>query len=344
MTTLYYEKDAQPDLLKDKKIAVLGYGSQGHAHALNLHDSGFDVRVGLRADSSSVHKAEEAGLRVRTIAEASAEADVIMVLVPDTEQARIYAEEIAPNLADGKLLLFAHGFNIRFNQIDPPAGVDVAMIAPKGPGHLVRRTYVEGAGVPALIAVHQDATGQAHALALAYAWGIGATRAGVLETTFAEETETDLFGEQVVLCGGVTALVRAGYETLVEAGYQPESAYFECLHELKLIVDLMYEEGITGMRFSVSDTAEYGDLTRGPRVITDQVKSEMRTILTEIQDGTFAAEWIEENAVGRPRYRELREAGKRHPIETIGKELREMMPFVASGRQRVADVSGGDTD
>ncbi len=344
MTTLYYEKDAQPDLLKSKKIAVLGYGSQGHAHALNLHDSGFDVRVGLRADSSSVHKAEEAGLRVRTIAEASAEADVIMVLVPDTEQARVYAEEIAPNLTDGKLLLFAHGFNIRFNQIDPPAGVDVAMIAPKGPGHLVRRTYVEGAGVPALIAVHQDATGQAHALALAYAWGIGATRAGVLETTFAEETETDLFGEQVVLCGGVTALVRAGYETLVEAGYQPESAYFECLHELKLIVDLMYEEGITGMRFSVSDTAEYGDLTRGPRVITDQVKAEMRKILTEIQDGTFAAEWIEENAVGRPRYRELREAGKRHPIETIGKELREMMPFVSSGRQRVADVSGGDTD
>ncbi len=344
MTTLYYEKDAQPDLLRAKSIAVLGYGSQGHAHALNLHDSGFDVRVGLRADSSSVHKAEEAGLRVRTIAEAAAEADVIMVLVPDTEQARIYAEEIAPNLADGKLLLFAHGFNIRFNQIDPPAGVDVAMIAPKGPGHLVRRTYVEGAGVPALIAVHQDATGQAHALALAYAWGIGATRAGVLETTFAEETETDLFGEQVVLCGGVTALVRAGYETLVEAGYQPESAYFECLHELKLIVDLMYEEGITGMRFSVSDTAEYGDLTRGPRVITDQVKAEMRQILTEIQDGTFAAEWIEENAVGRPRYRELREAGKRHPIETIGKELRAMMPFVASGRQRVADVSGGDTD
>ncbi len=344
MTTLYYEKDAQPDLLKAKKIAVLGYGSQGHAHALNLHDSGFDVRVGLRPDSSSVHKAEEAGLRVRTIAEASAEADVIMVLVPDTEQARIYAEEIAPNLTDAKMLLFAHGFNIRFDQIAPPAGVDVAMIAPKGPGHLVRRTYVEGAGVPALIAVHQDATGRAHALALAYAWGIGATRAGVLETTFAEETETDLFGEQVVLCGGVTALVRAGYETLVEAGYQPESAYFECLHELKLIVDLMYEEGITGMRFSVSDTAEYGDLTRGPRVITDQVKAEMREILTEIQDGTFAAEWIEENAVGRPRYRELREAGKRHPIETIGKELREMMPFVSSGHQRVADVSGGDTD
>ena len=344
MTTLYYEKDAQPDLLKAKKIAVLGYGSQGHAHALNLHDSGFDVRVGLRPDSSSVHKAEEAGLRVRTIAEASAEADVIMVLVPDTEQARIYAEEIAPNLTDAKMLLFAHGFNIRFDQIAPPAGVDVAMIAPKGPGHLVRRTYVEGAGVPALIAVHQDATGRAHALALASAWGIGATRAGVLETTFAEETETDLFGEQVVLCGGVTALVRAGYETLVEAGYQPESAYFECLHELKLIVDLMYEEGITGMRFSVSDTAEYGDLTRGPRVITDQVKAEMRKILTEIQDGTFAAEWIEENAVGRPRYRELREAGKPHPIETIGQELRAMMPFVASGRQRVADVSGGDTD
>ena len=344
MTTLYYESDADPELLRPKKIAILGYGSQGHAHALNLHDSGFDVRVGLRPESSSIHKAEEAGLRVLTIADATAEADVIMILVPDTEQARIYETDVAPHLTPGKLLLFAHGFNIRFNQITPPPGVDVAMIAPKGPGHLVRRTFVEGAGVPALIAVHQDATGQAHALALAYASGIGATRAGVLETTFAEETETDLFGEQVVLCGGVTALVRAGYETLVEAGYQPESAYFECLHELKLIVDLMYEEGITGMRFSVSDTAEYGDLTRGPRVISDQVKSEMKKILSEIQDGSFAAEWIEENAIGRPRYRELREAGKRHPIETIGTELRAMMPFVSSGRQKVSEVSGGDTD
>jgi ketol-acid reductoisomerase len=240
--------------------------------------------------------------------------------------------------------LFAHGFNIRFNLITPPADVDVAMVAPKGPGHLVRRTYVEGGGVPSLIAVHQDATGHAHDIALAYADGIGATRAGVLETTFSEETETDLFGEQVVLCGGVTALVRAGYETLVEAGYQPESAYFECLHELKLIVDLMYEEGITGMRYSVSDTAEYGDLTRGSRVITETVKGEMKKILTEIQDGTFAAEWIQENEIGRPRYRELREAGKNHPIEKIGVTLREMMPFVSAGKQKVSEISGGDTD
>ena len=255
--------------MKAKKIAILGYGSQGHAHALNLHDSGYDVRVGLRLESSSVPKAEEAGLRVLSIADACEEADVIMVLVPDTEQKRPTTPSIAPHLTAGKCLLFAHGFNIRFNLINPPSDVDVAMVAPKGPGHLVRRTYLEGGGVPSLIAVYQDATGHAHDIALAYADGIGATRAGVLETTFAEETETDLFGEQVVLCGGVTALVRAGYETLVEAGYQPESAYFECLHELKLIVDLMYEEGITGMRFSVSDTAEYGDLTRGSRVINE---------------------------------------------------------------------------
>jgi ketol-acid reductoisomerase len=344
MTTLYYQKDAKPELLKSKKIAVLGYGSQGHAHALNLHDSGYDVRVGLRLESSSVHKAEEAGLRVLSIADAAAEADVIMILLPDTEQKKIYEAEIAPNLSAGKCLLFAHGFNIRFNLITPPADVDVAMVAPKGPGHLVRRTYLEGGGVPSLIAVHQDATGHALDIALAYADAIGATRAGVLETTFSEETETDLFGEQVVLCGGVTALVRAGYETLVEAGYQPESAYFECLHELKLIVDLMYEEGITGMRFSVSDTAEYGDLTRGERVITDTVKGEMKKILTEIQDGTFAAEWIQENEIGRPRYRELREAGKNHPIEKIGATLREMMPFVSAGKQKVSEISGGDTD
>jgi ketol-acid reductoisomerase len=344
MTTLYYQKDAKPELLKSKKIAVLGYGSQGHAHALNLHDSGYDVRVGLRLESSSVHKAEEAGLRVLSIADAAGEADVIMILLPDTEQKRIYDAEIAPHLSAGKCLLFAHGFNIRFNLITPPPDVDVAMVAPKGPGHLVRRTYLEGGGVPSLIAVHQDATGHALDIALAYADAIGATRAGVLETTFSEETETDLFGEQVVLCGGVTALVRAGYETLVEAGYQPESAYFECLHELKLIVDLMYEEGITGMRFSVSDTAEYGDLTRGERVITDTVKGEMKKILTEIQDGTFAAEWIQENEIGRPRYRELREAGKNHPIEKIGATLREMMPFVSAGKQKVSEISGGDTD
>jgi ketol-acid reductoisomerase len=344
MTTMYYEADAKPELLRGQKIAILGYGSQGHAHALNLHDGGYDVRVGLRHESKSVLKAEEAGLRVLSIADACAEADIIMVLVPDTEQKRTYDADIAPYLTAGKCLLFAHGFNIRFNLINPPADVDVAMVAPKGPGHLVRRTYLEGGGVPSLIAVHQDATGHAHDIALAYAHGIGATRAGVLETTFTEETETDLFGEQAVLCGGVSALVRAGYETLVEAGYQPESAYFECLHELKLIVDLMYEEGITGMRFSVSDTAEYGDLTRGPRIITEQVKGEMKKILTEIQDGTFAAEWIQENEIGRPRYRELREAGKKHPIEDIGLKLRAMMPFVSAGKQKVSDVSGGDTD
>ena len=344
MTTMYYEADAKPELLKTKKIAVLGYGSQGHAHALNLRDSGFDVRVGLRPESSSILKAEEAGLRVLGIADACAEADVIMILLPDTEQKAIYDVEIAPHLSAGKMLMFAHGFNIRFGLIDPPKDVDVTMVAPKGPGHLVRRTYVEGGGVPALIAVHHDATGHAKDLALAYAHGIGATRAGVLETTFTEETETDLFGEQAVLCGGVSALVKAGYETLVEAGYQPESAYFECLHELKLIVDLMYEEGITGMRFSVSDTAEYGDLTRGPRIITDSVKAEMKKVLTEIQDGTFAAEWIQENQIGRPRYRELREAGKKHPIEQIGKKLRTMMPFVSAGKQKVSEVSGGDTD
>ena len=344
MTTMYYEADATPELLRAKKIAVLGYGSQGHAHALNLRDSGFDVRVGLRPESSSILKAEEAGLRVLGIADACTEADVIMILLPDTEQKAIYDVEIAPHLSAGKMLMFAHGFNIRFGLIDPPKDVDVTMVAPKGPGHLVRRTYVEGGGVPALIAVHHDATGQAKDLALAYAHGIGATRAGVLETTFTEETETDLFGEQAVLCGGVSALVKAGYETLVEAGYQPESAYFECLHELKLIVDLMYEEGITGMRFSVSDTAEYGDLTRGPRIITDSVKAEMKKVLTEIQDGTFAAEWIQENQIGRPRYRELREAGKKHPIEQIGKKLRTMMPFVSAGKQKVSEVSGGDTD
>ena len=342
MTTMYYEKDANPALLKSKKIAVLGYGSQGHAHALNLMDSGYDVRVGLRENSSSIAKAEEAGLRVTSIAEAAAEADVIMILLPDTEQKHIYESEIAPQLTAGKTLLFAHGFNIRFDLITPPDNVDVAMVAPKGPGHLVRRTYSEGGGVPALIAVHQDASGHAKELALAYAHGIGATRAGVLETTFTEETETDLFGEQAVLCGGVTALVRAGYETLVEAGYQPESAYFECLHELKLIVDLMYEEGITGMRYSISDTAEYGDLTRGSRIINDQVKAEMKKVLTEIQDGRFAAEWIKENEIGRPRYRELKESGRRHPIEEVGARLRDMMPFVSAGKKKVGDISGGE--
>ena len=341
MATLYYEKDADPSLIQGRKVAILGYGSQGHAHALNLSESGVDVRIGLREGSSSVAKAREAGLKVVSPSEAAAEADVIMVLVPDTEQKRVYDEEIEPNLKDGDMLMFAHGFNIRYGQIVPPAGVDVTMVAPKSPGHLVRRTYQEGGGVPTLVAVHQDATGQAHALALSYAHATGGTRAGVLDTTFTEETETDLFGEQAVLCGGATALVQAGFETLVEAGYEPESAYFECLHELKLIVDLMYEQGIAGMRYSISDTAEYGDLTRGPRVINENVKAEMRKILTEIQDGTFAEEWIAENQNGRAEYHRLQEAGKQHPIEKVGAELRGMMPFISKGKQRVEDVSGG---
>ena len=341
MATLYYENDADPSLIQGRKVAILGYGSQGHAHALNLSESGVDVRIGLREGSSSVSKAREAGLNVVSPSEAAAEADVIMVLVPDTEQKRVYDEDIEPNLKDGDMLMFAHGFNIRYGQIVPPAGVDVTMVAPKSPGHLVRRTYQEGGGVPTLVAVHQDATGQAHALALSYAHATGGTRAGVLDTTFTEETETDLFGEQAVLCGGATALVQAGFETLVEAGYEPESAYFECLHELKLIVDLMYEQGIAGMRYSISDTAEYGDLTRGPRVINENVKAEMRKILTEIQDGTFAEEWIAENQNGRPEYHRLQEAGKQHPIEKVGAELRGMMPFISKGKQRVEDVSGG---
>ena len=341
MATLYYEKDADASLIGNRKVAVIGYGSQGHAHALNLSESGVDVRVGLRADSSSRAKAAEAGLRVLSVADAAAEADLIMILLPDTEQARVYEAEIAPHLKPGDAVFFAHGFNIRFDLIKPPADVDVAMVAPKGPGHLVRRTYTEGGGVPSLIAVAQDATGKAHALALSYAHGIGGTRAGVLDTTFAEETETDLFGEQVVLCGGMTALVQAGFETLVEAGYQPESAYFECLHELKLIVDLMYEQGIAGMRYSISDTAEYGDLTRGPRVINQAVKDEMRAILDEIQDGRFAAEWVAENVNGRPNYERLKQAGQEHQIEKVGAELREMMPFVTAGKQKVQDISGG---
>ncbi len=341
MATLYYEKDADAGLIGNRKVAVIGYGSQGHAHALNLAESGVDVRVGLREGSSSRTKASEAGLRVLSVADAAAEADLIMILLPDTEQAKVYEAEIAPHLKAGDALFFAHGFNIRFGLITPPADVDVAMVAPKGPGHLVRRTYTEGGGVPSLIAVSQDATGKAHDLALSYAHGIGGTRAGVLDTTFAEETETDLFGEQVVLCGGMTALVQAGFETLVDAGYQPESAYFECLHELKLIVDLMYEQGIAGMRYSISDTAEYGDLTRGPRVINQAVKDEMRAILDEIQDGRFAAEWVAENEAGRPNYERLKREGQEHQIETVGAELREMMPFVTAGKQKVQDISGG---
>jgi ketol-acid reductoisomerase len=342
MANVYYEKDADPTLIAGRKVAILGYGSQGHAHALNLKDSGVDVRVGLRPGSSSESKAKEAGLRVLDVAAASAEADLIMMLLPDTEIAPVYEADVAPNLADGDALFFAHGFNVRFGYVKAPAGVDVAMVAPKGPGHLVRRTYTEGGGVPCLIAVAQDATGTARALALSYADAIGGTRAGVLETTFEEETETDLFGEQVVLCGGLSALVQAGFETLVEAGYQPESAYFECLHELKLIVDLMYEQGISGMRYSISTTAEYGDLTRGPRIIDDRVKAEMRRILDEIRSGAFAEEFIGEVRSGGAHFEELRERGKQHQVEQVGSGLRDMMPWISAGKSKVEDVSGGD--
>jgi ketol-acid reductoisomerase len=339
--TVYYEADADRSIIQGRKVAVIGYGSQGHGHALNLKDSGIDVRVGLREGSSSVAKAQAAGLRVLPIAPAVAEADIIMILAPDTEQKAIYDEHIAQNLDPGDALAFAHGFNIRFGRITPPAGIDVIMVAPKGPGHLVRRTYTEGGGVPCLIAVAQDATGKAKELALSYADAIGGTRAGVIETTFAEETETDLFGEQVVLCGGLTSLVEAGFETLVEAGYQPEMAYFECLHEVKLIVDLMYEEGIAGMRYSISDTAEYGDLTRGPRIITDSTRAEMRTILDEIVSGRFADEWVNESESGRARFNALRQQAREHPIEKVGADLRAMMPWISAGKQKVSEVSGG---
>jgi ketol-acid reductoisomerase len=339
--TIYYDDDTDPALLEGRKVAVLGYGSQGHAHALNLKDSGVDVRVGLREGSSSWAKAEEAGLRVVTTAEACKEADVIMVLLPDTEQARVYREDIEPNLSERDSLAFAHGFNIHFGQIRPPKGVDVWMIAPKGPGHLVRRTFEEGGGVPALVAVHADETGKAQQTALAYARSIGATRAGVLDTTFEEETETDLFGEQVVLCGGLVELIKGSFETLVEAGYQPESAYFETLHEVKLIVDLIYEGGIANMRYSISDTAEYGDMTRGPRIITDETRTEMRRILDEIRSGKFANEWILENQAGRPVFNALRRKSAEHPIEEVGDRLRAMMPWIGQGKARPQDVSGG---
>jgi ketol-acid reductoisomerase len=338
---VYYDNDADTALIADRKVAILGYGSQGHAHALNLRDSGIDVRVGLRDGSSSWKKAEGAGLRVCNTADAVREADIVMVLLPDTEQARVYREAIEPNLADGNSLAFAHGFNIHFKQIAPPSGVDVWMIAPKGPGHLVRRTYEEGGGVPCLVAVANDATGKAKEVALAYAKAIGGTRAGVLDTTFEEETETDLFGEQVVLCGGLVELIRNGYETLVEAGYQPESAYFETLHEVKLIVDLIYEGGIAAMNYSISDTAEYGEMSRGPRVITPSTKDEMRKILGEIRSGEFAKEWIAENENGRPNFNRMREAAAQHPIEAVGAQLRSMMPWIAAGKARVQDVSGG---
>jgi ketol-acid reductoisomerase len=337
MATIYYDKDANLDLLKKRKVAVIGYGSQGHAHALNLKDSGVDVRVGLAAGSKSKAKAEGAGLKVVTVAEASKEADLIMMLTPDQTAKAIYDAEVAPHLTKGKALFFAHGFNIHYGQIRPAADVDVALVAPKGPGHLVRRQYQDGRGIPCLIAIHQDATGQAKALGLAYAKGIGGSRAGVLETTFKEETETDLFGEQAVLCGGASALVKAGFEVLTEAGYQPESAYFECLHELKLIVDLMYEGGLAWMRHSISDTAEYGDYTRGPRVVTDATKAEMRKILKEIQSGQFAKEFILENQVGRPVFDKYREAERIHPIEEVGKRLRDMMSWIREAKKDSSD-------
>jgi ketol-acid reductoisomerase len=323
-----YDGDADLSRLAGRRIAVIGYGSQGHAHALNLRDSGCDVRVGLRPGSRSRAAAEAAGLRVGDVGEACAEADMIMVLAPDTEQAALYAADIAPHLAPGTTLLFAHGFNVHFGFIRPPAGVDVALVAPKSPGHRVRELYVAGGGTPGLIAVQQDATGHARADALAYARAIGCTRAGVIETTFAEETETDLFGEQAVLCGGVSALVKAGFETLVEAGYRPEMAYFECLHELKLIVDLMYQGGLNYMRYSVSDTAEYGDYEAGPRIVTDATRDAMRQLLAEVRDGSFARRWMAEHAAGRPRFRAARAADMDHPIEVVGVRLRALMPFL----------------
>jgi ketol-acid reductoisomerase len=340
MAKIFYDKDCDLSLIRAKKVAILGYGSQGHAHALNLHESGVEVRVGLPASSQSVAKAKTAGLRVLPSNEATAWADVVMVLVPDTAQSALYASDIAPNLAPGKTLMFAHGFNVRFGTIKPRPDVDVSMIAPKGPGHRVRETFQAGAGVPALVAVHQDASGAAHALALSYAAGIGAARAGVLETTFSEETETDLFGEQAVLCGGVSALVKAGFDTLVDAGYQPEVAYFECMHELKLIVDLMYRGGLNYMRYSISDTAEYGDYVSGPRVVDARVRETMKRLLEEIRAGAFARKWIEENDTGRKQFEAQREKERALPIERVGAELRAMMPFLDPvGRQ--GEPTGG---
>jgi ketol-acid reductoisomerase len=325
---MYYDEDANLDLLNNKTIAIIGYGSQGHAHALNLKDSGVNVIVGLYPGSKSIDKAEKAGLKVLPVAEAAKAADWIMILLPDEVQKAIYKQDIEPNLTEGKVLFFAHGFNIHFGQIVPPANVDVVMVAPKGPGHLVRRTYEQGEGVPALFAVYQNASGQARDRAMAYAKGIGGTRAGILETTFREETETDLFGEQVVLCGGLTALIKAGFETLVAAGYQPELAYFECLHEVKLIVDLIVEGGLAKMRDSISNTAEYGDLTRGPRIVTDETRAEMRKILKEIQSGQFAREFVVENQAGKPGFTAMRRQEAEHPIEEVGKDLRAMFSWL----------------
>jgi len=328
MAKLYYQEDCNLDLLKSKKVAIIGYGSQGHAHALNLHESGVDVTVGLYVGSPSWAKAEAAGLKVATAAEAAKACDVIMILINDEKQTKLYKEDIEPNLSPGKYIAFAHGFNIHFNQIVPAKDVNVFMIAPKGPGHTVRTQYEEGKGVPCLIAVHQDPSGDTYDIGLAYALGVGGARAGVLETTFKEETETDLFGEQAVLCGGVTELMKKGFEVLVEAGYQPESAYFECVHEMKLIVDLINSGGFSGMRYSISDTAEYGDYETGPRIITDQTKEEMRKVLREIQDGTFAKKWILENQANRPHFLADRRIESEHQVEVVGKELRKMMSWL----------------
>ena len=328
MANLYYENAADISLIQAKKVAIIGYGSQGHAHALNLRDSGVEVHVGLQPGSASKAKAEKDGLIVTTPAEAAAWADVIMILTPDTKQQKIYRESIEPHLKAGKTLMFAHGFNIRFGTIKPPKSVDVSMIAPKAPGHRVREVFTEGGGTPALIAIEQDASGNAKALALSYAKGLGCTRAGVLETTFTEETETDLFGEQAVLCGGVSALIKAGFDTLVNAGYQPEVAYFECMHELKLIVDLIYRGGLSYMRYSISDTAEHGDYTAGPRLVTQQTKDEMKKLLAEITDGSFAQKWIEENEKGCPNFLATRRSEQTHLIEQLGPKLRAMMPFL----------------
>ena len=328
MARMYYDADANLDLLAQKTIAIIGYGSQGHAHALNLKDSGMNVIVGLYPGSKSAEKASSAGIPVHSVADASKAADFIMILLPDEVQKSVYKQEIEPNLADGKVLAFAHGFNIHFGQVVPPDNVDVVMIAPKGPGHLVRRTYEQGQGVPALFAVYQDASGQARDRAMAYAKGIGGTRGGILETTFREETETDLFGEQAVLCGGLSALIKAGFETLVAAGYQPELAYFECLHEVKLIVDLVVEGGLAKMRDSISNTAEYGDYTRGPRIVTDQTKAEMRKILQEIQQGQFAREFVLENQSGKAGFTAMRRQEAEHPIEEVGKDLRSMFSWL----------------
>ena len=328
MAKMYYENDADMSLLDGKTVGIIGYGSQGHAHALNLKESGVDVVVGLYEGSKSKEKAEGEGLRVELVADAARDSDIIMMLIPDHTMASVYKESVEPHLSSGKTLMFAHGFNIHYETIMPPGEVDVSMVAPKAPGHRMREVFTRGSGVPGLLAIHQDASGMAHDIGLAYARGVGCTRAGVLDTTFKEETETDLFGEQSVLCGGVTALIKAAFETLVEAGYQPESAYFECMHELKLIVDLLYQGGMEYMRYSVSDTAEYGDYSRGPVVIDEHVKENMKRVLEAVQDGSFAREWIAENDEGRPRFDRLRKENAEHPIESVGKELRGMMSFL----------------